>query len=357
MPDPVLPAAASLLRWYDRHRRTMPWRAGPGESADPYHVWLSEIMLQQTTVAAVGPYFRRFLERFPTVDALAAAPVDTVMEAWAGLGYYARARNLHACAKAVTALGAFPRDVAGLRALPGVGAYTAAAVASIAFGVPVVPVDGNVERVTARLFAIDTPLPAARPLVAAAAARLGSDRDAAARPSDFTQALFDLGATVCTPRNPACALCPWRDPCLGRQGGDPARLPVKASKRARPVRFGAVFWVLDAGGCVLLRRRAASGLLGGMLELPGTAWVDAPWPRAEALAAAPQPAAWQFLGQAVHGFTHFELRLDVYGASVARIEASGLLQPLETLDSAALPTVMRRCAEMARNSSAAFTLS
>ena len=357
MPDPVLPAAASLLRWYDRHRRTMPWRAKPGESPDPYHVWLSEIMLQQTTVAAVGPYFRRFLDRFPTVEALAAAPVEAVMEAWAGLGYYARARNLHACAKAVAVRGTFPQDVAGLRALPGVGAYTAAAVASIAFGVPVVPIDGNVERVAARLFAIDTPLPAARPLIAVAAARLGADTDAAARPADFTQALFDLGATVCTPRNPACALCPWRDPCLARQGGDPARLPVKSPKRVRPVRFGAVFWAVDAEGSVLLRRRTASGLLGGMLELPGTDWVDVPWPHADALAAAPQEAAWRFLGQAVHGFTHFELRLDVYGAAVERFEAPGLPHPLGTLDGAALPTVMRRCAQMAQNSSTTFTLS
>jgi A/G-specific adenine glycosylase len=346
MPCPVAPAAAPLLRWYDRHRRSMPWRALPGQVPDPYHVWLSEIMLQQTTVAAVGPYFRRFLDRFPTVQALAAAPVEAVMEAWAGLGYYARARNLHACAQVVAAQGSFPSDLAGLRALPGVGAYTAAAVASIAFGVPVVPVDGNVERVAARVFAIDAPLPGARSQIAAAALRLGADPDAAARPADYTQALFDLGATICTPRTPACALCPWRDPCLGRAGGDPGRLPVKTPKRLRPIRYGAVFWMTDPAGQVLLRRRPARGLLGGMLELPGTDWTPAPPGRP--MAAAPQAADWRHCGQAVHGFTHFELRLDVYGAQVERIDAEGLLHPSDTLADTALPTVMRRCVVLAR---------
>ena len=227
-----------LLLWYDRHRRSMPWRARPGEAADPYRVWLSEIMLQQTTVAAVGPYYDRFLLRFPSLQTLAAAPTEAVMEAWAGLGYYARARNLHACAKAVAALGAFPRDVAGLRALPGIGAYTAAAVASIAFGVPVVPVDGNVERVVSRLFGIETPLPQAKVAIAAASARLGDDPEARRRPPDFTQALFDLGATICTPRNPACALCPWRPACVACAGGQPDRLPVKPPRRVRPLRYG-----------------------------------------------------------------------------------------------------------------------
>ena len=338
----------------------MPWRARPGEVPDPYRVWLSEVMLQQTTVAAVVPYFQRFLQRFPTVDALAAAPVDTVMEAWAGLGYYARARNMHACAQAVAAAGAFPRDLVGLRALPGVGAYTAAAVASIAFGVPVVPVDGNVERVAARVFAIDTPLPAARPAIAAAAARLGEDPDAQARPADFTQALFDLGATVCTPRNPACALCPWRDACRGRTAGDPARLPVKAPKRARPVRFGAVFFLLDGNGTLLLRRRAATGLLGGMLELPGTEWREAPWPQDTALAEAPQQADWSRAGQATHGFTHFELRLDVYAASVCAFTGAGLPHAVATLGDVALPTAMRRCVDVGLQDATArgaFTLS
>ena len=344
--DPV-PAAALLLRWYDRHRRSMPWRALPGEAADPYRVWLSEIMLQQTTVAAVRPYFERFLDRFPTVAALAAAPSGAVMEAWAGLGYYARARNMHACAQAVEAAGAFPRDLAGLRALPGVGAYTAAAIASIAFGAPVVPIDGNVERVVARLFAIDQPLPGGKPLIAAGAARLGSDVDAGARPSDFTQALFDLGATVCTPRRPACVVCPWREACRGRAAGDPDRLPVKAPRRARPLRHGAHFWLQDADGLVLLRRRPPQGLLGGMLELPGSVWRDRPWQEAEATCEAPQPAGWRLIGQASHGFTHFELRLDVYAARVPAILAEGLLHSIDSLDAAALPGVMRRCVRIA----------
>lgn len=342
------PAAAALLAWYDRHRRTMPWRARHGESADPYRVWVSEIMLQQTTVAAVVPYFERFLARFPTVEALAGASEADVMEAWAGLGYYARARNLHACARAVAGAGAFPRDLEGLRALPGIGAYTAAAVASIAFGVPAVPVDGNVERVTARLFAIEDPLPRGRAVIAAAAARLGDDAVARARPSDFTQALFDLGATVCTPRAPACALCPWRDPCRGRAGGAPERLPVKAPRPTRPVRHGAHFVLEGADGAVLLRRRPSSGLLGGMLELPGTPWRDAAWDEAEAAAHAPQPAAWRLVGKAEHGFTHFILLIDVYAAGVPAIVADGLITPAAMLSGVALPTVMRRCVVVAQ---------
>ncbi len=353
--DPV-PAAADLLRWYDRHRRTMPWRAPAGQMADPYRVWLSEIMLQQTTVAAVIPYFERFLAVFPSVDALAAASTDAVMAAWAGLGYYARARNLHACARQVAALGAFPSELHALRALPGIGAYTAAAIASIAFGHPVVPVDGNVERVAARVFAIDAPLPAARRAVNAAAARLGEDPDARARPADFTQALFDLGATICTPRTPACAICPWTAPCRGRAAGAPERLPVKAPKRLRPVRYGATFWLEDAAGGVLLRRRPPTGLLGGMLELPGTEWRDRPWAEAELLAEAPQLAEWRHAGTATHGFTHFELRLEVMVARVEAIDADGLLHALDQLPDAALPTVMRRCiAIAAQKNVASFT--
>lgn len=354
-PEPLSPTpaprAADLLTWYDRHRRVLPWRALPGETPDPYHVWLSEIMLQQTTVAAVAPGFHAFLARFPTVAALAAAPTEAVMEAWAGLGYYARARNLHACARAVAAAGAFPRTVEGLRALPGIGPYTAAAIASIAFGIPVVPIDGNVERVVARLFEIETPLPQAKLAIAAAAARLGQDPVARSRPPDFTQALFDLGATVCTPRAPACARCPWRAPCAART---PERLPVKPPKRARPVRHGAHFWLTDPAGRVLLRRRPPSGLLGGMLELPGTAWRSDPWTPAEARAAAPQPATWRLLGQVTHGFTHFELRIDVWGARVPDLMADGEPTAIDALGSAALPSVMRRCVETALRA-ASFT--
>ena len=342
------PPAADLLHWYDRHRRKMPWRALPGEAPDPYRVWLSEIMLQQTTVAAVIPYFERFLARFPTVAALAAAPEADVMAAWAGLGYYARARNLHACARRVTEMGGFPRDVQALRALPGVGPYTAAAIASIAFGVPAVPVDGNVERVAARIAAIAGALPGARPQVAAAAARLGEDPVAKARPSDFTQALFDLGATICTPRAPACTLCPWRGHCSAQAQGIAAELPRKSPKAARPLRHGAHFWLQDATGLVLLRRRPSTGLLGGMLELPGTPWRDGPWPLDEALAHAPQPAPWRLAGTAEHGFTHFQLRMDVYAARVPAILAEGLPRPAADLAGEALPTVMRRCIQVAQ---------
>ena len=340
--------AADLLAWYDRHRRRMPWRHEPGEAADPYRVWLSEIMLQQTTVAAVIPYFQRFVTRFPSVAALAAAEEAEVMAAWAGLGYYARARNLHACAKQVAALGAFPQDIAGLRSLPGIGAYTSAAIAAIAFGIPVVPIDGNVERVVARLGAITLPLPAARDPIARGAAALAQAEAARARPSDFAQALFDLGATICTPANPACALCPLAQICLARAAGIAAELPRKAAKKPRPTRYGAHFWLTDAAGRVLLRRRPPRGLLGGMTELPGTPWRPTPWTPAEAEAAAPTRAVWRPMGQARHGLTHFELLIDVYAASVASIEADGFLRPADALDAEALPTVMRKCVTLAQ---------
>ena len=342
----MLPPARDLLHWYDRHRRILPWRAPAGERADPYHVWLSEIMLQQTTVATVIPHFRRFLSLFPTVHDLAAAPDARVMGAWAGLGYYARARNLHACARLVSAAGGFPRDVAALRALPGIGGYTAPAIAAIAFGVPGVPVDGNVERVASRLFAIETPLPAARRPLAVAAARLGDDPEARARPSDFAQALFDLGATICTPRQPACALCPWRGHCLAQARGIADQLPRKAPRAARPERHGQLFRLLDRSGAVLLQRRPPHGLLGGMTELPGTPWRGEPWTDVEADILAPLPADWRPVGQVRHGFTHFALTLAVRGARCDEVPAAALagrfLQPPEALEDEALPTLMRK---------------
>jgi A/G-specific adenine glycosylase len=341
-------AATALLAWYDRHRRSLPWRAGPGEVAEPYHVWLSEIMLQQTTVAATIPYYERFLIRFPTVQALAAAPLEDVLAAWAGLGYYARARNLHACARVVVAAGDFPRNLAGLRALPGIGEYTAAAIAAIAFGVPAVPVDGNVERVVARLFAVTEPMPRAKSILRARAAALGTDKGAEARPSDFAQALFDLGATVCTPSAPACALCPWMADCAGRQAGIARELPRRAAKRARPLRHGVHFWLADQGGNVLLRRRPAEGMLGGMTELPGTDWRTEPWQAADALLHAPMHADWMPAGQVRHGFTHFELTIDLLAARVPRIEAPGFVRPVAALADEALPSVMRKCVRMAR---------
>ena len=339
-----MPSAAALLAWYDRHRRALPWRAAPGETADPYRVWLSEIMLQQTTVPAVIPYYEKFLTRFPNVAALAAAAEGEVMAAWAGLGYYARARNLHACAKAVVAAGGFPPDETALRALPGIGPYTAAAIVAIAFGTPAVPVDGNVERVTARLFAIETPLPAGKREIAAAAAALGADPSARARPSDFAQALFDLGATLCTPAAPACTLCPWRADCAGARGGIAATLPRKAERKPRPLRHGVHFWLSDAAGNVLLRRRPARGLLGGMTELPGTPWRAAPWTQADWAAHAPARAAWRSAGEVRHGFTHFELRITLLAASLPAIAAAdGFLRPVAMLAEEALPSVMRKC--------------
>jgi A/G-specific adenine glycosylase len=342
--------AESLLRWYDRHRRGLPWRAAPGKLPDPYHVWLSEIMLQQTTVAAVIPYYERFVTRFPTLQALAAAPLDAVLSAWAGLGYYARARNLHACARAVAAAGGFPRDLSGLAALPGIGEYTARAVGAIAFGIPAVPVDGNVERVAARVFCVTDKLPGAKPALRKLADRLGTDPAAMARPGDFAQALFDLGATVCTPAAPACVLCPWMAECAARRSGMAAELPRRSVKPERPLRHGVHFWLEDGGGNVLLRRRPESGLLGGMTELPGTAWRAALWQPEEALALAPMPATWRPAGQVRHGFTHFALTIELFAARVNHVSAEGFLHPVADLHATALPSVMRKCVAMAAGS-------
>ncbi|MBW8269744.1 A/G-specific adenine glycosylase [Caldovatus aquaticus] len=356
----MTPSAAALLRWYDRHRRDLPWRIPPGQGAgapDPYRIWLSEVMLQQTTAAAVAPRFRRFLERFPSLEALAAAPESAVLEEWAGLGYYARARNLHACARRVAAAGGFPRDPAGLRALPGIGAYTAAAVAAIAFGAPVVPVDANVERVMARLFAVAAPLPGARPRLAALAQGLLAQAAARARPGDFAQALFDLGATVCTPRRPACGACPWREGCAAAARGEAEALPRRAERRARPHRHGAHFLLGDpASGRILLRRRPPGGPLGGMLELPGTPWRDAPWSRDEALAHAPLPGLpWRLLpGSVRHGFTHFTLELALYAATLpagAGTEA-GWDWRSPAAAAAVVPTAMRRLLALAARGAA-----
>ncbi len=329
----------------------MPWRAAAGQRGDPYRIWLSEVMLQQTTVAAVGPRFQRFLARFPDISALAAAPEADVMEEWAGLGYYARARNLHACARAVAAAGGdSPRDEAGLRALPGIGAYTAAAIAAIAFDQPRVPLDGNVERVAARIFRVEEPLPGAKPRLGALAQGFMADAAAAARPGDFAQALFDLGATICTPRAPACTICPWAKACAARAAGVQEALPAKAPKKARPLRYGVHFLLRDDAGRVLLRRRPPKGLLGGMLEVPGTPWREARWDAAEAMAhAPPQGQGWQPVpGEARHGFTHFELAMDLFAARVGRIEP-GLGEEVRTVEEAerALPTVMRKLMRLA----------
>lgn len=334
----------ALLAWYDRHRRRLPWRAGRGKRPDPYHVWLSEIMLQQTTVAAVGPYFRDFLARWPTVDALATADLDAVLHAWQGLGYYARARNMHRAAKTVseTLGGRFPEDEAALRALPGIGAYTAAAIAAIAFDRPAAPVDGNIERVMARLHGVETPLPAAKPALVALAQAL-APRSSTGRPGDFAQALMDLGATICTPRKPACALCPWRDDCTAFAAGKAEALPRRAAKADKPLRRGVAFWAVRDDGAVLLRRRPEKGLLGGMIEVPSTAWRDGTWSAAQAIAAAPVAAEWRALpGLVRHGFTHFDLELTVMAARVNGAAADGIWCLPDRLGDHALPTVMKK---------------
>jgi A/G-specific adenine glycosylase len=307
---PSKPEARELLAWYDRHRRDLPWRARAGEKPDPYKVWLSEIMLQQTTVAAVKPFYDRFLERFPTVGKLADAPVDRVMQAWAGLGYYSRARNLHACAKTVVAAhgGRFPESDQDLRRLPGIGAYTAAAVAAIAFERPTAAVDGNVERVVSRLFLVEEPLPRAKPLIRELAQALVP----ADRPGDFAQALMDLGATLCTPKRPACALCPWMRPCRARAESLQESFPRKAPKREGELRRGAAFVALRADDAVLLRTRAPKGLLGGMAEPPTSAW-SAGYDLGQAMLDAPLDARWRRVpGVVRHVFTHFPLELTVF---------------------------------------------
>ncbi len=337
-PDPDV-----LLAWYDRHRRVLPWRAGKGERTDPYRVWLSEIMLQQTTVKAVAPYYARFLARFPTVEALAAAPLGEVLKLWAGLGYYARARNLHACAIAVAERhgGRFPDSEAALRTLPGIGAYTAAAIAAIAFDRRASPVDGNIERVIARAFAVEDELPGAKPAIRALAERLTPDR----RAGDFAQAMMDLGATICTPKSPACVLCPWRESCAASALGHPENFPRKPAKKTGILRKGAAFLTLRADGHLLVRQRAAKGLLGGMTEVPTTEWAK-DFDAATALDAAPLKAAWQRLpGVVTHTFTHFPLELTVYRAKVPRATKAPRgthWLALDEVAGAALPNLMRK---------------
>jgi A/G-specific adenine glycosylase len=341
-----MPAPADLLAWYDRHRRVLPWRARRGEKADPYRVWLSEIMLQQTTVKTVAPYYARFLARWPTVAALAAASLDDVLRAWAGLGYYARARNLHACARVVVERhgGTFPSDMAALRALPGIGDYTAAAVAAIGFDGPAVPVDGNIERVLARLFAVEQELPAAKSAIKKLAASLLPAR----RTGDFAQALMDLGASICSPKRPACARCPWSEACLAYARGDQETFPRKAPKRAGRLRRGSAFVAVRADGRVLLRTRPEKGLLGGMTEVPGSVWAHE-FDMTTALAAAPRfktGAKWRRLPDVVrHVFTHFPLELVVFIARVARATPApkgARWVKLVDVPGEALPSVMRK---------------
>jgi A/G-specific adenine glycosylase len=340
--------AIELLAWYDRHRRDLPWRVAPGATPDPYRVWLSEIMLQQTTVVTVATYFDRFVAKWPTVGDLAATPLDAVLHAWQGLGYYARARNLHACARAVVARhgGQFPKEESALRALPGIGQYTAAAIAAIAFGAKATPVDGNIERVMARVFAVSTPLPEAKPELNRLAAALTPDE----RAGDYAQAVMDLGATICTPKKPKCILCPWQTHCRGRLAGVAESLPARRAKAEKPLRHGVAFWAVRPDGAVLLRRRPEKGLLGGMMEVPSTEWRGAPWTDEEAAADAPVPARWRRLpGVVRHTFTHFHLELAVLAGSVrAGYEKGGVWVPADALSEHALPTVMKKVIAHAR---------
>jgi A/G-specific adenine glycosylase len=345
-PDP-----ARLLAWYDRYRRVLPWRAPPGVVSDPYQVWLSEVMLQQTVVATVIPYFQKFIQRWPRLADLAAADLDDVLRMWAGLGYYRRARFLHECARTVMADygGVFPRDEAALRALPGFGPYTAAAVAAIAFNRPANVVDGNVERVMARIFAITEEMPKAKPALRAAAATLVP----AKRCGDYAQALMDLGATVCTPSSPKCGLCPWADVCSARAQGIAVALPRRAAKAERPQRRAIAFVLFDGKGRVWLRRRAEQGLLAGMTEPPSSPWLEQKMPALpEVSEHAPAKATWKCLrGTVRHIFTHFALEVGVAVAvSPKKPKGDGFWVALDCLDAEALPSVMKKIVVFAARS-------
>ncbi len=342
--------AEDLLEWYDLSARRLPWRVLPGEGrADPYRVWLSEVMLQQTTTAAVAPYFRAFTQRWPTVEALAAAPEEDVMAAWAGLGYYTRARNLVKCARQVAETRGFPTTEAELRKLPGLGDYTAAAVAAIAFDRRAVVVDANVERVVARLFAIADPLPGARKAIRAAADEITPE----SRAGDFAQAMMDLGATICTPRDPKCLLCPLNAECRARAEGDPARLPVKAAKKAKPQRIGTAFWI-QREEHVWLVRRPGKGMLGGMRALPDDGWSA----RADGSGDAPIPGGWKAGGVVRHGFTHFDLELGlaIYMGSAFEALDEGEWWPVAEIEAAGFPTLFAKAARLASAASSEISL-
>jgi A/G-specific adenine glycosylase len=333
-----------LLGWYARHRRVMPWRALKGKRPDPYHVWLSEIMLQQTTVVTVGPYFTKFIGKWPTVMDLAEAELDEVLAAWAGLGYYARARNLHKCARAVAADsgGRFPPAPGELMGLPGIGPYTAAAIASIAFNQPAVAVDGNVERVVSRFFAIEDPLPHSKEAIRAQAGKLAGDNP---HPGDFTQAFMELGATVCTPRKPRCGLCPWQKDCRAYKQGIAGDLPRKLPKAAKPVRYGKVFWIQKKDGAFLIEKRAGKGLYEGMYQLPTTEWVTDKAKAKKLAAPYGKDVRFETLNVTLrHSFTHFDLVLEIWGAISQKNvrQCRGVFVFAEDLGAYALPTLMQK---------------
>ncbi len=338
-----------LTRWYDRARRDLPWRYAPGIAADPYKVWLSEVMLQQTTVKSVTTYFEKFITKWPTVEKLAAASLEDVLRNWAGLGYYSRARNLHKCARQVVSefKGRFPSQEEELLKLPGIGPYTAAAIAAIAFDVPATVVDGNVERVISRLFAVKTPLPQAKAELKQRAETLTPQF----RPGDYAQAIMDLGATVCSPKRPSCMLCPIKSHCQAYEQGIQGQLPARAPRGERPLRCGAAFFSLREDGCVLLRTRPREGLLGGMMEIPSSDWLDIPPSLDELSQIAPVHGDWWLVpGQVHHTFTHFRLELLVYRAVVPLETTLNLWAKPEhciwvhrsELKDQALPSVMRK---------------
>lgn len=329
--------SAELLNWYDRHARILPWRSPPGTgAADPYRVWLSEVMLQQTTVVAVKSYFERFTSLWPRVEALAAADEAQVMAEWAGLGYYARARNLIACARRVAAIGGFPDTRDGLAALPGIGPYTSAAISAIAFDRPETVVDGNVERVISRLHALETPLPASKPEITELAAQMTPQT----RPGDYAQAMMDLGATICTPRSPACGICPLHGDCRARKAGIAAELPRKLPKKPKPLRRGVV-WIGFSGPEILVETRPDKGLLGGTLAFPSTGWDGSDLPP-------PANADWQDSGLVRHVFTHFALDLTVMTGQLTASPERGRLVPLSGFSPSALPGLMRKAWALAR---------
>ena len=328
-------AASALLRWYDSHQRQLPWRAAPGDCPDPYRVWLSEVMLQQTTVATVRPYFERFTTRWPTLAALAAAEEAEVMAAWAGLGYYARARNLIACARQVADSGAFPDNEEALRGLPGIGRYTAAAISAIAFGRPAVPVDANVERVIARLFAVETPLPKAGAELRQLAGSITPGR----RAGDFAQAMMDLGSMVCTPRTPSCMICPLADLCRARGTECPADYPRRAARPPKPRKQAIAYW-LENKGEVLLVRRPGNGMLGGMLALPTGSWTEQP----EVGDGAPVATQWFDGGSVDHVFTHFALSVRLLCGNADARRPGELWWPADRLEEAGLPTLFAKLA-------------
>ena len=343
-PDPLSLDAAAVLAWYDRHARALPWRVSPADRArgvrpNPYHVWLSEIMLQQTTIAAVRAYFGKFVSAWSTVDDLAAAPLDDVLAAWAGLGYYARARNLHACAQEVAIRhgGVFPDTAAALRELPGIGAYTSAAIAAICFDERVAVVDGNVERVAARFTALPVPVREAKPEIHALVQAAVPERA-----GDFAQAMMDIGATVCAPRRANCLVCPLTGDCRGHRSGAPLAYPVPAEKKARPERYGHAFVMRRGDGAVFVRQRGPKGMLAKMTEVPGSDWLDA-----KAAPSFPVAAAWRPAGEVVHVFTHFRLTLSVWSAETGEALDEGWWSAREALSGEALPSLFRKVLKQA----------